>query len=97
MASISTTSYVLDSRNRSAGSTLTDATFNFAALGSPVEAGTYEMLSFSSRNGVYNVDDSNDEIYYNIIDFIYNRLKPFSPLSFIFNTTFMLLKSGIID
>lgn len=64
MASISTTSYILDSRDRAAGSTLNVAKFNFATLGSPVEPGTYEVLSFSSRNGVYNVDDSNDEIYF---------------------------------
>lgn len=61
---IPTTSYVLDSRQRSAGSTLTAATFNLAALGSPVESGTYEMLSFNSRNNLYNVDDQNDEIYF---------------------------------
>ena len=61
---IPTTSYVLDSRQRTAGSTLPVATFNLAALGSPVEAGTYEMLSFNSRNNVYNVDDTNDEIYF---------------------------------
>ena len=64
MATVSTTSYVIDSRKRNPGSTLTQAAYNFTALGSPVEAGTYEMLSFSSRNGVYNVDDSNDEIYF---------------------------------
>ncbi len=64
MASISTTSYILDSRQRTAGGSLSVATYNLSALGSPVEAGTYEMLSFSSRNGVYNVDDSNDEIYF---------------------------------
>lgn len=61
---IPTTSYVLDSRQKNAGSTVSSAIFNFAALGSPVEAGTYEMLSFNSRNNVYNVDDSNDEIYF---------------------------------
>lgn len=65
MASISTTSYILDSRQRVAGvGSISVATYNFAALGSPIEVGTYEMLSFNSRNNVYNVDDSNDEIYY---------------------------------
>lgn len=64
MASISTTSYVLDSRQRQVGSTVPVAIYNLAALGSPVEAGTYEMLSFNSKNNVYNVDDSNDEIYF---------------------------------
>lgn len=64
MATISTTSYVLDSRQRAAGSTVQIASYNFSTLGSPVIAGTYEMMSFSSRNNVYNVDDSNDEIYY---------------------------------
>ena len=64
MASISTTSYVLDSRKRAVGSTVPIAIFDLAALGSPIEVGTYEMLSFNSRNNVYNVDDSNDEIYY---------------------------------
>lgn len=61
---IPTTSYVLDSRQRAAGSTLVDATYNLTALGSAVETGTYEMLSFNSRNNVYNVDDQNDEIYF---------------------------------
>lgn len=61
---IPTTSYILDSRQRIGGSTLPVATFNLTALGSPVEPGTYEMLSFNSRNNVYNVDDSNDEIYF---------------------------------
>lgn len=64
MATISTTTYVLDSRQRSAGSTVPVAIYNLATLGSPVEAGTYEMLSFNSRNNVYNVDDSNEEIYF---------------------------------
>lgn len=62
--SIATTSYVLDSRQRAAGSTVSAAIYNLAALGSPVESGTYEVLSFNSRNNVYNVDDSNDEIYF---------------------------------
>lgn len=64
MATISTTSYVLDSRKRLDSSTVQIAVYNFSTLGSAVEAGTYEMMSFSSRNNVYNVDDSNDEIYY---------------------------------
>ncbi len=64
MATISTTSYILDSRQRTGGSSVPVATYNLTALGSPVEAGTYEMLSFNSRNNVYNVDDSNDEIYF---------------------------------
>lgn len=62
--SIATTSYVLDSRQRTSGTTVSVATYNLAALGSPVEAGTYEVLSFNSRNNVYNVDDTNDEIYF---------------------------------
>ena len=62
--SIPTTSYVLDSRQKSVGSTVSVANYNLAALGSPVEAGTYEMLSFNARNNVFNVDDSNDEIYF---------------------------------
>lgn len=61
---IPTTSYVLDSRQKSAGSTVSVANYNLTALGSPVEDGTYEMLSFNSRNHVYNVDDLNDEIYF---------------------------------
>ena len=65
MASISTTSYVLDSRKRVVGiGSIPVATYNLAALGSPIEVGTYELLSFNSRNHVYNVDDSNDEIYF---------------------------------
>lgn len=64
MAAISTTSYVLDSRQKSPGSSVSVANYNLTALGSPIEAGTYELLSFNSRNNVYNVDDSNDEIYY---------------------------------
>ncbi len=64
MATISTTSYVLDSNKRQAGSSVSNAIYNLAALGSPVEAGTYEMLSFSSRNNIFNVDAFNDEIYY---------------------------------
>ena len=65
MATISTTSYVLDSRQRVSGiGSVSSATYNLAALGSPIEIGTYELLSFNSRNNVYNVDDSNDEIYF---------------------------------
>ncbi len=64
MASISTTSYVLDSRQRTTASTVPVATYNLAALGSPVEVGTYEMSSFNSKNNVYNVDDTNDEVYF---------------------------------
>ncbi len=65
MASIANTIYVLDSRDRAAGSTVSVAVYNLAGgTGSAVQAGTYELLSFNSRNNVYNVDDSNDEIYY---------------------------------
>ncbi len=64
MASVANTSYVLDSRQKTGGSTVSSATYNLAALGSPVEAGTYEMLSFNSRNNVYNVDAGNNEIYF---------------------------------
>lgn len=64
MASLANTIYVLDSRQKTAASTVSSATYNLAALGSPVEAGTYEMLAFNSRNNVYNVDDGNDEIYF---------------------------------
>ena len=64
MASIATTIYLLDSRQRASGSSINLATYNLSTLGSPVEPGTYEMLSFNSRNNVYNVDDSNDEIYF---------------------------------
>jgi len=64
MATISTTSYVLDSRQKTAASTVPEAIYNLALSGSPIQAGTYEMLSFNSRNNVYNVSDSNDEIYY---------------------------------
>ena len=49
MASISTTSYVLDSRKRVVGiGSIPVATYNLAALGSPIEVGTYELLSFNS-------------------------------------------------
>lgn len=64
MASIANTIYVLDSRDRVSGSTVQSAVYNLAALGSPVEAGTYELLSYNSKNEIYNVDDSNDEIYF---------------------------------
>ena len=64
MSSIPSTSYVLDSRQKILGSTVNIAVYNLADLGSPVEAGTYEMLSFNTRNDVYNVDDTNDEIYF---------------------------------
>lgn len=61
---IPTTSYVLDSRQRTSASSLVNATYNFTALGSPVEAGTYEVLFFNNRNNLYNVDDTNNEIYF---------------------------------
>lgn len=64
MASVANTSYVLDSRQKTAGSTVAAAVYNFAALGSPVEPGTYEMLSFNSRNNVYNVDSGNNLIFF---------------------------------
>ena len=65
MASLANTIYVLDSRQKSAGSTVSNAVYNLAALGSPVEAGTYEMLAFNSRNNVFNVTTGqNDEIYF---------------------------------
>lgn len=65
MASVANTIYNLDSRQKSAGSTVSSAVYNLAALGSPVEAGTYEMLAFNSRNNVYNVTTGqNDEIYF---------------------------------
>ncbi len=64
MASVANTIYILDSRQKSAGSTVASAVYNLAALGSPVEAGTYEMISFNSRNNVYNVDAGNNEIYF---------------------------------
>ncbi len=64
MASISTTSYVLDSRQRVVGTTIPVATYNLAALGSPVEAGTYEVSSFNSKNSVYNVDATNNLIFF---------------------------------
>ena len=65
MASVANTIYNLDSRQKAAGSTVASAVFNLAALGSPVEAGTYEMLAFNSRNNVYNVTTGqNDEIYF---------------------------------
>ena len=64
MASLANTIYVLDSRQKAAGSTVSSAVYNLAALGSPVEAGTYEMLAYNSRNNVYNVDAGNNEIYF---------------------------------
>lgn len=67
MVTLSSTIYLLDSRQRAAGSSIESATFNLAALGSAVEAGTYSMLSFNSRNNVYNVDSTNDEIYFDEI------------------------------
>lgn len=64
MATLPNTSYVLDSRQKTLGTNNSVAGYNLALGGSPVEVGTYEMLSFNSRNNVYNVDDGNDEIYY---------------------------------
>ena len=64
MASVSRTIYVLDSRQKTGGSTVSSAVYNLAALGSPVEAGTYEMLAYNSRNNVYNVDAGNNLIFF---------------------------------
>ena len=48
MSSIPSTSYILDSRQKTGASTNSVAVYNLAALGSPVEAGTYEVLSFNT-------------------------------------------------
>lgn len=62
MASIPNTSYILDSRSKSSG-TNSVAQYNMIAAGT-VPAGTYELLSFSSVNQLYNVDSSNQNIWW---------------------------------
>lgn len=63
MAIIPSKSYVLDSRLKNVGSVNNVAVFNCSTAGN-IEAGTYELLKFHTVNGVYNVDATNNQIYF---------------------------------
>lgn len=63
MATIPSKSYVLDSRLKNIGTTNNVATYNCSNAGN-IEKGTYELLKFHTVNGVYNVDLTNNEIYW---------------------------------
>lgn len=60
--SIQNVIFVLDSRQRNAGGTINNATYNMVAAGG-VQAGTYEMLSYHSQNQFFNVElNVNDQL-----------------------------------
>lgn len=56
------TTYVLDSKQRSSGS-IQAAVFSLVSAGN-VEVGTYDILSYSSVRSEYNVDASNQNIWW---------------------------------
>lgn len=55
MSAIQNVIYVLDSRQRNAGSTINSAIYNMVPAGN-VLPGTYELLSYHSQNQFYNVE-----------------------------------------
>lgn len=55
MSTLQNVIFVLDSRQRDAGGSIQNATYNMIAAGG-VPPGTYEMLSFHSQNQFYNVE-----------------------------------------
>ena len=73
MATISTTSYVLDSRKRTSGSTTPIAVFDLAVLGSPVEVGTMSMIQMM-RYITKKMQEQNWVLYCFLMDIILQRL-----------------------
>ncbi len=64
MSTLQNVIFVLDSRLRNVGGTINNATYNMIPAGS-IPSGTYELLSFNSKNQLYNVETGvNDQIHW---------------------------------